>query len=54
MYNKVLKDITNRYKIIQGYKVNFVNGFDCYGVEIEDNAVNLGKVYFIVIYRMKK
>lgn len=49
MYNKVLKDVTNRYKIILGYKVNFVNGFDCYGVEIEDNAVNLGKVNNIII-----
>ena len=44
MYNKVLKDITNRFKIIQGYKVNFINGFDCYGVEIEDSAMSMGKV----------
>ena len=47
MYNKVLKDITNRFKIIQGYKVSFTNGFDCYGVDIEDSAMSTLKVKMI-------
>eukprot|EP01080_Neovahlkampfia_damariscottae_P002005 gene2005-1512_t len=33
--NKVLKDIICRYKILQGYKVNFIPGWDCHGLPIE-------------------
>lgn len=40
LYNKTLKDIINRYKLLQGYQVHFVNGFDCYGTVIEDLALN--------------
>ncbi|KAK4265762.1 hypothetical protein QN277_026775 [Acacia crassicarpa] len=33
--NKILKDIINRYKILQNYKVHFVPGWDCHGLPIE-------------------
>ncbi|XP_015795161.1 isoleucine--tRNA ligase, mitochondrial [Tetranychus urticae] len=33
--NKTLKDIICRYKIRQGYKVNFIPGWDCHGLPIE-------------------
>lgn len=33
--NKVLKDIINRYKLLQNFKVHFVPGWDCHGLPIE-------------------
>ena len=33
--NKVLKDIINKYKIMQGKKVCYVPGWDCHGLPIE-------------------
>ncbi|XP_011621916.2 isoleucine--tRNA ligase, chloroplastic/mitochondrial isoform X1 [Amborella trichopoda] len=33
--NKILKDIVNRYKLLQGYKVHSVPGWDCHGLPIE-------------------
>ncbi|SAY38587.1 isoleucine--tRNA ligase [Candidatus Synechococcus spongiarum] len=33
--NKVLKDIINKYKLLQGCKVRFVPGWDCHGLPIE-------------------
>lgn len=33
--NKILKDIINRYKLLQNYKVHFVPGWDCHGLPIE-------------------
>lgn len=33
--NKILKDIINRYKLLQNYKVTFVPGWDCHGLPIE-------------------
>ena len=36
MYNKVLKDIVNRYKLFRGYRVHYVPGFDCHGTSVED------------------
>ena len=44
LYNKVLKDTINRLKIMQGYKVHYNVGFDCYGVNIEDQVVAMQKV----------
>jgi valyl-tRNA synthetase len=44
LYNKVIKDSLNRLKIMQGYKVHYNIGFDCYGVNIEDQVVALNKV----------
>lgn len=36
MYNKVLKDIINRYKLLQGYRIHYTPGFDCFGANNED------------------
>jgi len=33
--NKVLKDIINKFKIMQGHKVCYVPGWDCHGLPIE-------------------
>lgn len=33
--NKILKDIINRYKILQGRKISYVPGWDCHGLPIE-------------------
>jgi isoleucyl-tRNA synthetase len=33
--NKILKDIVNKYKILQGRKVRYVPGWDCHGLPIE-------------------
>lgn len=38
--NKILKDITNRYKVMTGYKVHFKPGWDCHGLPIEMKAVS--------------
>ncbi|CAJ0749522.1 7325_t:CDS:10 [Entrophospora sp. SA101] len=46
--NKILKDIINRYKILQGYKVkyvkksiySFIPGWDCHGLPIEFKALS--------------
>ncbi|THD19387.1 Isoleucine--tRNA ligase [Fasciola hepatica] len=36
--NKFLKDVTIRHKILCGYRVNFVPGWDCHGLPIELKA----------------
>ncbi|NJM22713.1 MAG: isoleucine--tRNA ligase [Richelia sp. SL_2_1] len=33
--NKILKDIINRYKILQGRKIHYVPGWDCHGLPTE-------------------
>ncbi|MDX2229431.1 MAG: isoleucine--tRNA ligase [Leptolyngbyaceae cyanobacterium bins.349] len=33
--NKVLKDIINKYRLLQGRKVRYVPGWDCHGLPIE-------------------
>ncbi|XP_044487178.1 isoleucine--tRNA ligase, chloroplastic/mitochondrial isoform X2 [Mangifera indica] len=33
--NKILKDIINRFKLLQNYKVHYVPGWDCHGLPIE-------------------
>lgn len=33
--NKILKDIINRYKLLQNYKVHYIPGWDCHGLPIE-------------------
>ena len=33
--NKILKDIINKYKILQGHKVEYIPGWDCHGLPIE-------------------
>ena len=39
LYNKTLKDIINRYKLLRGFRVHFIPGFDCHGTSIEDLAL---------------
>ncbi|KAM9953804.1 hypothetical protein ACTFIR_008898 [Dictyostelium discoideum] len=36
--NKILKDIVNRYKVLKGFKVNYIPGWDCHGLPIEQQA----------------
>jgi isoleucyl-tRNA synthetase len=33
--NKILKDIINKYKLLRGYRVRYVPGWDCHGLPIE-------------------
>ena len=33
--NKVLKDIINKYKLLQGHKTEYIPGWDCHGLPIE-------------------
>ncbi|KAG2198396.1 hypothetical protein INT47_009801, partial [Mucor saturninus] len=37
--NKILKDIINRYKVLQGHKVFYRPGWDCHGLPIELKAL---------------
>jgi isoleucyl-tRNA synthetase len=39
MVNKVLKDVCLRYKLLAGYKINYIPGWDCHGLPIELNAL---------------
>ncbi|XP_041353024.1 isoleucine--tRNA ligase, mitochondrial-like [Gigantopelta aegis] len=41
--NKILKDITNRYKLLRGFKVHYIPGWDCHGLPIELKALEGGK-----------
>ncbi|KAK9722931.1 isoleucine-tRNA ligase [Basidiobolus ranarum] len=38
--NKILKDIINRYKVLQGHKVHYIPGWDCHGLPIELKALS--------------
>ncbi|KAG5716151.1 Isoleucyl-tRNA synthetase [Termitomyces sp. T112] len=37
--NKILKDIINRFHISMGRKVNYIPGWDCHGLPIENKAL---------------
>ncbi|KAL8566840.1 hypothetical protein ACOMHN_052238 [Nucella lapillus] len=37
--NKILKDITTRYKLLRGHRVHYVPGWDCHGMPIEIKAL---------------
>ncbi|KAG6909906.1 hypothetical protein DXG01_014426 [Tephrocybe rancida] len=37
--NKILKDIINRYHVSMGRKVNYIPGWDCHGLPIENKAL---------------
>lgn len=39
LLNKVLKDVTNRYKLLQGHRISFFPGWDCHGLPIELKAL---------------
>ncbi|CAN2387450.1 mitochondrial [Pristimantis euphronides] len=41
--NKILKDITNRFHVMRGYKVSYVPGWDCHGLPIELRALEEAK-----------
>lgn len=38
-FNRVLKDMVIRYKIMAGYKVHFIPGWDCHGMPIEHAVI---------------
>ncbi|XP_018014930.1 isoleucine--tRNA ligase isoform X2 [Hyalella azteca] len=40
--NKILKDITVRQKLIEGFKVHYKPGWDCHGLPIELQAMKMG------------
>eukprot|EP00947_MAST-08B_sp_MAST-8B-sp1_P006523 g6523.t1 len=40
--NKVLKDITNRYRLLAGQRIHYVPGWDCHGLPIELKALAEG------------
>ena len=37
---QVLKDITNRFHVLRGFRVHYVPGWDCHGLPIELKAVS--------------
>jgi len=37
-FNKILKDIICKFKFLDGYKINFIPGWDCHGLPIELNV----------------
>lgn len=37
--NKILKDVILRYNILRGRKVNYVPGWDCHGLPVENKAL---------------
>eukprot|EP00300_Choanocystis_sp_HF-7_P015042 c18915_g1_i2.p1 GENE.c18915_g1_i2~~c18915_g1_i2.p1 ORF type:complete len:812 (+),score=142.05 c18915_g1_i2:193-2628(+) len=39
LLNKTLKDMVNRYKLMLGYRVHYVPGWDCHGLPIEMKAL---------------
>ncbi len=40
--NKILKDFINRYKMLEGYKVIYIPGWDVHGLPIETAVTNTG------------
>ncbi|GAB5368908.1 hypothetical protein AAMO2058_001359700 [Amorphochlora amoebiformis] len=38
--NKILKDIINRHKLLKGYKIDYIPGWDCHGLPIELKAMD--------------
>ena len=36
---QILKDITNRYKLLKGYQIHYIPGWDCHGMPIEQKAL---------------
>ncbi|KAJ3695585.1 hypothetical protein LUZ60_000962 [Juncus effusus] len=39
--NKVLKDIINRYKLLQNHQVTYIPGWDCHGLPIEQKVLKI-------------
>ncbi|CAE6337625.1 unnamed protein product [Rhizoctonia solani] len=42
--NKILKDIINRFHVMQGHRVHYMPGWDCHGLPIENKALQELKV----------
>ncbi|MEG0137352.1 MAG: class I tRNA ligase family protein, partial [Cetobacterium sp.] len=40
--NKILKDFINRYKMLEGFKVTYIPGWDTHGLPIESAVTNSG------------
>ena len=40
--NKILKDFVNRYKMMSGYDMSFIPGWDTHGLPIEQAVTNSG------------
>ncbi|GBU10450.1 isoleucyl-tRNA synthetase [Erysipelotrichaceae bacterium] len=40
--NKTIKDFINRYKLMQGYRVDYIQGWDTHGLPIEQAVTNSG------------
>ncbi|XP_069680707.1 isoleucine--tRNA ligase, mitochondrial [Periplaneta americana] len=38
--NKILKDIISRHKLLQGYRIHYIPGWDCHGLPIELKALD--------------
>lgn len=36
--NKILKDCINKFQAMSGYKINYIQGWDCHGMPIENRA----------------
>ncbi|KAG1397017.1 hypothetical protein G6F60_009276 [Rhizopus arrhizus] len=51
--NKILKDIVNRYKMLQGHKVFYRPGWDCHGLPIELKALEQIRINIRKIAREK-
>ena len=41
--NKILKDVINRWKILQGFHCQYIPGWDCHGLPIELKALSKSK-----------
>ena len=39
VFVQIMKDIANRYKLLQGYRIHYVPGWDCHGMPIEQKAL---------------
>ncbi|GBP67419.1 Isoleucine--tRNA ligase, mitochondrial [Eumeta japonica] len=37
--NKIIKDVCNRFKVLEGNKVHYIPGWDCHGLPIELKAL---------------
>lgn len=44
-----MKDITNRYKLLQGHRIHYMPGWDCHGLPIEQKALTEMKGDFTVL-----
>lgn len=52
--NKILKDMVNRYKMLRGYKVSYIPGWDCHGLPIELKALELVKKVYPSFFQTLK